>query len=959
MNGPLQIDFEQAKRYLNLLDPQASEFVFQTFDDSKSRKDPRLAGIKGGSFQQVQAWLAGKNGSGAGVFVTVNETDGKGRKLENITRIRAIWHEEDTSCGIDFPVEPHITIESSPGKFHRYWLCEGLTRDDFAGIMRRMVQDYGSDPNARDLARVLRVPGFYHQKDPTSPFKVRIVDESGAEPYTRDEMLAFFPPILNDAPKNTAQSQRNADTAEDGIIKSRVAELASRAARHTWEDKAKGRHSQVLWLGYECAYQGIPIEYGQYALQIFGKLMRGVDTTGKSAPINFAQELKAFNDAYQKGLNKPRNTEGSYQLLGTVDTVLVVCVDLPSGKSIQAATAYAVAVVESAASMLAAAKALRRQYPAVRMLFADWYQAKDEEIPRSSSKVASDAVGGVVITPSFNQGELQSNPRSFYDLHRLRGLEAVANAFKEPSDKVTTSSALSRKDLESLIDQTDDFDVLTERLVAQVLASGLPLAAREFLLSKIAKKVGVPKASLHAVIDEAYVKKKDSSKLSDDDRLVLDLNQKHAVVPVCGRVLIANREYDRVMRRTLLTFSSKSDFETRYCNRKVYDRGEEVGLGTFWVNHPQRAQYDGVGFLPGDSQSEDFLNLWTQWGVEPKPGACDKYLDFVADVICGGNSALFDYIIRWCAHLVQRPQELPETALVFRGKEGVGKNTFIDPLMDIVGREHSLILTSMSQVTGRFSGHLANALLVFCNESIWGGDKSAQGALKSMISDQVQPIESKGRDITQVQNFKRLIFATNENWAVPRGADDRRYVVADVLPLYKGNYAYFSEIKKEMDEGGKEALMHFLLTTDISNWNPRMIPAHLSERGWELKIRSGGSVVQWYFDVLTRGWLQRLDAHFAEDEREVWPSLCPVDVVQQSYVHYCTQYKIAHIEIPCVVGRSLSEWGLGTSQPSRDNPKRKRFYKLPSLDEARAIFSKQFTIPLSIWNDHEDGSVYL
>ena len=30
--------------------------------------------------------------------------------------------------------------------------------------MERMISDYGSDPGAKDVSRVLRVPGFFHLK---------------------------------------------------------------------------------------------------------------------------------------------------------------------------------------------------------------------------------------------------------------------------------------------------------------------------------------------------------------------------------------------------------------------------------------------------------------------------------------------------------------------------------------------------------------------------------------------------------------------------------------------------------------------------------------------------------------------------------------------------------------------------------------------------------------------------
>jgi hypothetical protein len=324
------------------------------------------------------------------------------------------------------------------------------------------------------------------------------------------------------------------------------------------------------------------------------------------------------------------------------------------------------------------------------------------------------------------------------------------------------------------------------------------------------------------------------------------------------------------------------------------------------------------------------------------------YLDFVRDVICSGDVELFNYVIGWAAHLVQSPADLPGTALVLRGKEGTGKNKFVEPLMRIVGYDHALMLTSVSQVVGRFSGHLANKLLVFCNEGVWGGDKSAQGALKSMITENEQPVEYKGKDIERVNNYKRLVFATNEDWAVPRGEDDRRYVVIDVPDTRRRDNDFFAAIDDEMKRGGDHALMQYLLDIDLGAWAPRNIPDRLSQAGWDLKIMSGGTIVQWYWEMLQRGWVIKHNA-YSEDAGETWPErLLMVDMFD-SYLAYCQKMNAHHREPSCTVGRALAKWGIKTIRPRLDNPTRKQYYALPPLDDARAIFCAKFSIPDAVF----------
>ena len=72
--------FEEAEAFLNALDGKDAQFTFQTFDDVKGRQDKTLAHIYHGTFNKHKKTLAAINKRGGGVFVTINETDLKGRK---------------------------------------------------------------------------------------------------------------------------------------------------------------------------------------------------------------------------------------------------------------------------------------------------------------------------------------------------------------------------------------------------------------------------------------------------------------------------------------------------------------------------------------------------------------------------------------------------------------------------------------------------------------------------------------------------------------------------------------------------------------------------------------------------------------------------------------------------------------------------------------------------------------
>lgn len=165
-NRELKADLSEAHRFLKRLDPDAATWTFQTFDDNADRKDRRLARVMHGTLEQHGAELTRLQSQGAGIYVTVNETDGKGRTAKNVTRARAVFVDLDGA-----PLEPvkewlppHIITSTSPGRYHVFWRVEGLPLDTFTRAQKALIQRFHADPSVHDLPRVMRLPGFHHQK---------------------------------------------------------------------------------------------------------------------------------------------------------------------------------------------------------------------------------------------------------------------------------------------------------------------------------------------------------------------------------------------------------------------------------------------------------------------------------------------------------------------------------------------------------------------------------------------------------------------------------------------------------------------------------------------------------------------------------------------------------------------------------------------------------------------------
>lgn len=185
-------DLREAATFLDMLH-LGGRFTFQTFDDSEAKRKG-LAEIRHGTLQQQAAWLSRMNAAGAGVFVAVNETDGKGRTHKHVQRVRALFVDLDGAPiepVREGPLPPQIIVESSRGRWHAYWLVSGCELADFRPLQRGLAARFGGDKACVDLPRVMRLPGFWHQKK-GAPCMTRIVEIAERPAYPLQDVLAAF-----------------------------------------------------------------------------------------------------------------------------------------------------------------------------------------------------------------------------------------------------------------------------------------------------------------------------------------------------------------------------------------------------------------------------------------------------------------------------------------------------------------------------------------------------------------------------------------------------------------------------------------------------------------------------------------------------------------------------------------------------------------------------------------------
>lgn len=357
-----------------------------------------------------------------------------------------------------------------------------------------------------------------------------------------------------------------------------------------------------------------------------------------------------------------------------------------------------------------------------------------------------------------------------------------------------------------------------------------------------------------------------------------------------------------------------------------------------WMNHRKRRTFHGIEFFPNPDGAEatpGYLNLYRGFSVTPKakPHGYDVLLDHMLTNICRGDGELFTWLFGWFAHLMQRPRERIGTAIVFRGRMGAGKS-ILGEIMGSLVASHYFLVGDARYITGNFNAHMAACLLLQAEEAVWAGDKAAEGRLKDLVTAEIQMIEQKSIDPIRLKNFVRLIMTSNEDWVVPAGKDERRFAVFDVHPRCAQNHDYFREMREEMDNGGREALLADLLAFDLSTVNLRQIPK--TEALLEQKMRSLDTVESWWNERLRDGTTKR-----GGDE---WLGEVSIDALFKDYVTVSDMIGVKRKADKVSFGTKLAKLvpGLSTSRPWMTNEHnvrtRTRCYVLPSLKDCREAF---------------------
>lgn len=500
----------------------------------------------------------------------------------------------------------------------------------------------------------------------------------------------------------------------------------------------------------------------------------------------------------------------------------------------------------------------------------------------------------------------------------------------------SVQSEVSQIKLDDEIDNLDDIDPLGE--------DNLGVIEDNPLYEQFADLLGQTQKEVVSDRQQKLNKAKAEADLGHVPPKIKRINRKHGVAFINGKTTIITENEDGTV-----AYGTVGDLHTYYENDRVKTEKGTEPVTKYWLRHKKRREYpNGVVFSPGEEVLGAY-NHWRGFAVEPDPKAsCERILKHVREVLCKGDPEAIDYFIGWLAHMIQKPAEKPGVAVVLRGEKGTGKDTIGDYVGGLFPHHHVKI-ASQEHMIGRFNAHQEKCLLLHVEEGFWAGNKQGEGMLKHLITSEKVFIEPKGLNGFHVKSVLRLFMSSNEKWVVPATEDERRYFVLDVDNRYSLKHStpeqrkrYFDPLRKEMANGGRGALLHYLMTYDLSKFDVRAVAntAALAEQ----KLQGLKNIERWW-----HGQLQSGDTEFPFTKKG---GGARADWIFDNIVVDRQEFRDAYLrwmKSRKYDGDELRDWEIGQrlknfipridkERPPAREGKRGRSYVFPTLNDCRRGF---------------------
>ena len=224
-----------------------------------------------------------------------------------------------------------------------------------------------------------------------------------------------------------------------------------------------------------------------------------------------------------------------------------------------------------------------------------------------------------------------------------------------------------------------------------------------------------------------------------------------------------------------------------------------------WLEDPTRRVVDEYVYKYAEDCLPNEATLFTGFAYqnmeecEESAEAVEKFNEILLN-IANNSKEHFDFLTKLFAFRVQKPFEKANICTIFSGSQGVGKDTILEWMQSVIGRQYCAMYLSDTEFWEKHDTKKEGALMMYLQEAGVGANRANSNALKSRITSPYIDINPKGMKTYKVPNMALYFMTTNESSPIKMEEDDRRYYLLRAGEKNMGNIEFWNHIYGNMNK---------------------------------------------------------------------------------------------------------------------------------------------------------------
>jgi Family of unknown function (DUF5906)/Primase C terminal 2 (PriCT-2) len=265
-----------------------------------------------------------------------------------------------------------------------------------------------------------------------------------------------------------------------------------------------------------------------------------------------------------------------------------------------------------------------------------------------------------------------------------------------------------------------------------------------------------------------------------------------------------------------------ADLPRVWAERYGSKKGRPSNISVFVDRQRDLLHVEGVTYYPGrprlfrDAAGLDVYNEWTPPSFTRRAVLkldIQLWLDHLLYVLKAPNEV--ELFLRWCAFLVQYPDDKPNWAWLIMSLAGVGKDTMIEPMRVALGRDNVQPF-DFTKLSGAHNYFVKCKLLIASEIAQHDNTREARANFDHFKVFTTRPPETitinpKGLPPYQIPNRCGVVLFSNEPNPVAFDRSDRRLHVLSCLDVQPRSAAYYQTLHDWLDnQNGATLIANYL-----------------------------------------------------------------------------------------------------------------------------------------------------